>query len=99
MREQFLTDSLESEGFIPASKKQQLLAVANHNFKNEKDLVVLVINPKNLIPELKNEALETKESFPHIYGALNLDAVVEVIDFPCNQNGSFDIPENLRKYK
>ena len=99
MREQFLTDSLESDGFIHASKKQQLIPVANHNYKDQKDLVVLVINPKNLIPELRNEALETKENFPHIYGALNLDAVVEVVSFPCGADGSFEMPEGLRKYK
>ncbi len=33
--------------------------------------------------------------FPHIYGALNLDAVTRVIAFPCRDDGSFAIPAEL----
>lgn len=99
MREQFFTDSLKDEGFIHASKKQQILTVANRVYEAQKDLVLLVIEPKNLISELRYEALSTKDAYPHVYGSINLDAVVEVIDFPCKIDGSFDLPEGLKKYK
>jgi hypothetical protein len=34
--------------------------------------------------------------FPHIYGPLNLDAVTEVMDFPCGPDGRFVLPAALR---
>jgi uncharacterized protein (DUF952 family) len=34
--------------------------------------------------------------FPHLYGALNVDAVVRVVELPCEVDGSFRLPEGLR---
>ena len=34
-----------------------------------------------------------RASFPHIYGPLNLDAVIYAIEFPCEADGSFQLPE------
>jgi uncharacterized protein (DUF952 family) len=33
--------------------------------------------------------------FPHIYGDLNLDAVDKVLEFPCQENGGFNLPPDL----
>jgi uncharacterized protein (DUF952 family) len=35
--------------------------------------------------------------FPHLYGSLNLAAVVRVVELPCEEDGSFRLPEELRK--
>jgi len=34
--------------------------------------------------------------FPHLYGPLNLDAVTEVLHFPCDAEGQFVLPAALR---
>ena len=35
------------------------------------------------------------ELFPHLYGELNVDAVVRVVELPCEVDGSFRLPEGL----
>jgi uncharacterized protein (DUF952 family) len=43
-------------------------------------------------PEIRYENLEGGANlFPHIYGALALDAVVAVHDFPPGEDGSFEL--------
>ena len=71
--------SLASEGFIHASKKEQVQGVLGRYYKNQTGLLLLHINESKLISPLKFElAASINEEFPHIYGRLNLDAVVDV---------------------
>ena len=44
-------------------------------------------------PSLPHEPL-----FPHIFGPINLDAVSEVIDFPCDEHGAFTSPPQLKTF-
>jgi uncharacterized protein (DUF952 family) len=54
-------------------------------------MVVLVIDPDRLTSELRWEpgADLATELFPHVYGPINLDAVVQVLDFEPDKNGQF----------
>jgi uncharacterized protein (DUF952 family) len=88
-------DTLETDGFIHCSTPQQVLGPANAFFHGQPDLVLLVIDPCRLQSELRYEALGTDQDFPHIYGPLNLDAVVDVLAFPPQQDGTFELPEKL----
>ena len=91
--------TLDHEGFIHCSKADQLLGVANSFFKGQNHLVILRIDQTLVGPEVKIEPpLEAPMSnilFPHIYGELNLDCVEAEIDFKCQPDGSFKLPENL----
>ena len=92
---QYTADSLASQGFIHCSRLEQVLRTANLFFKGQSGLVVLVIDPQRLRPELRWEpgADLASELFPHIYGPLNLDAVTRVLDFAPGPNGSFTLPD------
>ena len=77
-------DSLATEGFIHMSEPHQVLRVANTRFRGvAEDLVLLRVDPDRLVAELRVEVgeAETGETFPHVYGPLNLDAVIEVVPF------------------
>ena len=72
------TDSLATEGFIHASKEGQVKAVLERHFRNQSDLVLLQIDEQLLKAELKYElAPSVNELFPHIFGRLNVDAVIK----------------------
>jgi len=95
---QFVADSLEREGFIHCSRASQILRVANLYFSGQHGLKILLIDPARLIPELRWEPgvdLEA-ELFPHIYGPINLDAVVDVLDFEPDAAGKFNLPKSLQ---
>jgi uncharacterized protein (DUF952 family) len=36
--------------------------------------------------------------FPHVYGPVNLAAVIKVVDFPVDENGFFALPEEIISY-
>jgi uncharacterized protein (DUF952 family) len=80
--------SLEKEGFIHASRPEQALATANRFFRGQSGLVVLWIDPQRLKAPLRLEAADG-DTFPHIYGPLNLDAVVAVSPIEADGDGIF----------
>ena len=99
----YRADSLSTEGFIHCSKPSQIVRVANTFYRGQRGLVLLVINPTKLQPALKWEPpaepepthAREGELFPHIYGPLNLDAVVRVLAFEPGADGLFSLPPEL----
>ncbi len=90
----YSTCSLDSEeGFIHASFKDQVLWVANSLFAGQKGLVLLKIEQALLRAEVRLEAAPEGEHFPHIYGALNLDAVQAAWQFEPGPDGRFTWPD------
>jgi uncharacterized protein (DUF952 family) len=75
----YSAESLEIEGFIHCSKKEQVNGVLERYYQGARDLVILTIDPGKLEHSLRYElAPSVQEEFPHIYGTINLDAVVQV---------------------
>lgn len=95
----FQDPSLDQEGFIHCSTVDQLLIPANERFAGRDDLVLLVVDTDRLDTELVYEdCYESGTRFPHIYGPIDLSAVVEVIDFPPDADGRFSLPSDLFRY-
>lgn len=100
---QYSAPSLGEEGFIHGSTIKQVLPVASKYYKGQGGLVLLEIDPKRLSSELKWEpptggplpGVPEEDAFPHIYGPINLDAVVQVLDFDPDPNGEFSLPASL----
>ncbi len=89
-------DTLDTEGFIHCSTHAQVLGPANLRFHGQRDLLLLRIDPAKVQSDIVYEdCYDSGEAFPHIYGPLNLDAVIETIDFPPNPDGFFALPESL----
>ena len=83
-------DSLSSQGFIHCSQAAQVARSANKFFHGQSGLVLLSIAEERVTAPLKNENLEGgADLFPHIYGPLNLDAVVKVEPFAAGADGVF----------
>ena len=69
----------EQDGFIHCSIEKQIPGVLDRFYKGQTGLVKLKIEKEKVQrPVLFELALDLDELFPHIYGALNLDSVVEV---------------------
>ena len=88
-------DTLDYEGFIHCSTPIQIIKVANTFFRNHKELVLLYINSDQVKAEIRYEGVEENELFPHIYGALNIDAVFKVINFEHSEDGFFELPDKI----
>ncbi len=80
-RGEYRAPSLVDEGFIHASADEgQMLQVAARLFAGRTDLLLLVIDTRLLSsgsPVIREPA-PSGEIYPHIYGPINLAAVVQV---------------------
>jgi uncharacterized protein (DUF952 family) len=73
-------DTLATQGFIHCCLPSQLAGVVARYFQGRTGLVVLRIDTEKIRPPLKWESPpDSDERFPHVYGPLNLDAVVEFL--------------------
>lgn len=95
-KEAYLPQAFSEEGFIHCSYLQQIVGSANKFFQEKKNLVILQIERQKLECKVVDENLEGGEIlFPHVYGSLPINVVVKVIDFSCQSDGCFCLPEEL----
>jgi uncharacterized protein (DUF952 family) len=89
----YFPDSLKKEGFIHCATSDQILSLVEFIYKEKVNRKVLYIDSDKLTAKVVYEDLhKTGKTFPHIYGALNLNAVVKVVDFKPTENGIFELP-------
>jgi uncharacterized protein (DUF952 family) len=98
--------SLDTEGFIHCSTAVQVCGVANAFYGGRHDLVLLRLDPALLGDAVRFESpvdprtgttdARATDRFPHVYGAIELAAVVAVADFAPDADGRFTFPAALR---
>jgi uncharacterized protein (DUF952 family) len=86
----------EADTFIHCSAPEDVKAVADEHFSGQEDLVLLWIDPPKVKAGVLYErapGMEVGDLFPHIYGPLNLDAVVGVRKLKPWEPGGFVLPK------
>ncbi len=83
-------DTLETEGFIHCSTREQVAGVAESRFAHRTGLVLLCIDEALVSVPIRYENLEGGDTpYPHLYGPLDLAAVVSVLDYAPGDDGRF----------
>lgn len=98
---EYTAASLAIEGFIHCSTLSQVLPVANTFYPGQSGLCLLVIEPALLSPTLNWEppsggtpppGVPERDLFPHVFGPINVEAVVNVVDLESMPDGTFNLP-------
>ena len=85
-----LSRTLAQEGFIHTSTASQVARVADAFYLGVPDLLLLVIDPDRVDSEVRYEPVPGHDlPYPHIYGPLNLSAVVQTRPFTPGPDGQF----------
>ncbi|MEL6495737.1 MAG: DUF952 domain-containing protein [Cyanobacteria bacterium J06623_7] len=93
---EYKPEAFDRDRFIHLSYGHQLLTVAQRFYAGHRGLVILVIDSSKIKDGLIEENLEGgSELYPHFYGVLPIDVVIDAIAFPCNADGRFDLPVGI----
>ncbi|RYU10051.1 DUF952 domain-containing protein [Nocardioides iriomotensis] len=71
--------TLEQEGYVHCSNEEQWPVIRDRFYADLDDVVLLVVDPARLSSPVVVEQLGDADApYPHVYGPIDLDAVVEV---------------------
>lgn len=84
--------TLAEEGFVHAARRDQVLGVADAFYADAGPLLLLSIDPARLSAPVRDDEVAPGEVFPHIYGPINLDAVVAVTPLVRGADGTYTLP-------
>ena len=81
------------DGFIHFSTAAQVAETADKHFFGQRGLFLIAVDADALGKTLRWERSRNDELFPHLYGDLDLGAVIRIFDLHTRSDGSHDIPE------
>ena len=83
------------DGFIHLSSATQLSTTCDRHFGQENEIILVVVAADRLAPGLKWEESRRGEKFPHLYGLLELSAVLSVTEIRRDSDGRFIFPPEI----
>lgn len=87
----YAPSSWREEGFVHCSTDGQLVRTANKHFAGRTDLVLLTVDTDAVSPLVVWEDTSgAGEDYPHIYGPIEVSAVVAARPFAAGPDGRFD---------
>jgi glutathione S-transferase len=84
--------TLADVGFVHAAWRGQVLGVAQAFYADAGPLLLLSIDPERLSSPVREDEVAPGIVFPHIYGPINLDAVVAAAPLRRKADGGFVLP-------
>jgi uncharacterized protein (DUF952 family) len=81
------------DGFIHFSTASQVAGTAKKHFFGQTGLFLIEVDADALGQALRWEHSRNDELFPHLYGELDLGAVLGVLSLRALSDGTHDIPE------
>lgn len=87
----YTTHTLEMEGFIHFSTRDQVERTATSLDRGRRGLVLLSVDESGL-EVFYEDCYEVGEEFPHVYQPVPRESVVAVTPFPPESDGSFRFP-------
>jgi glutathione S-transferase len=84
--------TLTHEGFIHAARREQVLGVAEAFYADAGPLLLLSIDPTRLSSPVRDDEVAPGIVFPHIYGPIELEAVVALAPLERGTDGRFVLP-------
>jgi uncharacterized protein (DUF952 family) len=81
------------DGFIHFSTAPQIADTARKHFTGQTGLFLIAVDAAALGEALRWEPSRNEEMFPHLYGELDLGAVIELYELHTRPDGYHDIPE------
>jgi len=93
---ELVVPSLGSQGFIHCSTLDQVIGVANFLAPYDEEMRLIEIEEERVTPEVRYENTDGGETlFPHIYGALNRDAIVTIHPLEWDGEDGYQLPDAL----
>lgn len=90
--EPYVPETFDVDGFIHCTEGiDNVVDVGNRYYADDpREYALLVIEPAEVTAEIRFE--DPDLTYPHIYGALNRDAILEVVPVPRASGGRFLAP-------
>jgi uncharacterized protein (DUF952 family) len=81
------------DGFIHFSLASQVAETVRKHFAGQTGLFLIAVDADALGDALRFEPSRNDELFPHLYGELDLGAVIDVKEMHARSDGFHDVPE------
>ena len=94
-KEFYEAESLHTEGFIHCSFAGQIEAVLQRYYSDAERVLILEIDTEKLTSKLIEEPSTNNEIYPHIYGAINREAIVGIEKRVLSREQTQDFTKNL----